>query len=390
MRKINTLNNWQQKTLQKYGPLLQYLMRFEKRFGVKILHPTPLSRPPCTPAIPLMWSELYYSLRNTQGKDGEYHRIGFGTVRQIRSAVSMYYTLDMQAAYPRQVLRDSAKRSLVFMKVSPCDEPITAFASAGLARRLGTEVTKSWALSHVHIAYIDKYLDKAYTAATSLSQQHQIACEGTVNLLAYLGWLRGGEVFRAAEDNLDITLPKDSPTRNLPPGIGAVEYRLKAATKTDQTVAADIVIAYETLSGLSLGKWVNRLQRFTPYNGTGLFSTAKKTTWDSRHFRLNYAIPILEIMRLAGEPTLQAFSDQVGNRLQDKITSIHSWRRGGRSHVSRPPWHNEPKPPGTRMANNTETYEHGRWKKKAGTEAMPRRYNQWDLSERVTVTLHCM
>jgi hypothetical protein len=42
------------------------------------------------------------------------------------------------------------------------------------------------------------------------------------------------------------------------------------------------------------------------------------------------------------------------------------------------------------MANDIEIYEHGRWKKKAGTEAMPRRYNQWDLSERVTVTLHCM
>jgi hypothetical protein len=233
-------------------------------------------------------------------------------------------------------------------------------------------------------------LDKAYRAAPSLSQQHELACAGTINLLAYLGWLRGGEVFGASEDDLSITRPAEGPTRNLPPGIGAVEYRLKASTKTDKTIAADVVIAYETLSGLQLGKWLARLQRFTPHNGLALFSTAQKPKWNSRHFRLNYAIPILEVMRLTGEPTLRAFSDKPGFRLVDKITSLHSWRRGGRSRVSRPPRHNEPNPPGTRMANDTEIYEHGRWKKKAGTEAMPRRYNQWDLSERITVTLHCM
>jgi hypothetical protein len=48
-------------------------------------------------------------------------------------------------------------------------------------------------------------------------------------------------------------MPEDGPTWNLPPGIGAVEYWLQAATKTNQTIATDIVIAYETLSGLSLG-----------------------------------------------------------------------------------------------------------------------------------------
>jgi hypothetical protein len=51
-----------------------------------------------------------------------------------------------------------------------------------------------------------------------------------------------------------VVFPTDGPSRNLPPGIGAVEYRLKPASKEDQTVAANIVIAFATLSGLSLGK----------------------------------------------------------------------------------------------------------------------------------------
>jgi hypothetical protein len=281
-----------------------------------------------------MWSELYYSLRNTKGKDGTSHRIGLAMVRQIQSAAGMFYTLDMQAAYPQQVIRNSNRRSMVYPRVSPCDKPIMTFATEGLARRLGTEVSKSWALSHVHIAYLDDYLNTAFEQATSLDQQHELACAGTVNLLAYLGWLRGGEVFGSTAEDLNVVLPADGPSRNLPPGIGAVEYRLKPATKTDQTVAADVVIAFATLSGLSLGKWVTRLLKFTSFNGTNLFSTATKPQWDSRYFRLNFAIPILEMMRLGGEPTLRAFSDQIGNRLQDKITSLHSWRRRGRSRVS--------------------------------------------------------
>jgi hypothetical protein len=40
-------------------------------------------------------------------------RIGYGTVRQIRSAAGMFYTLDMQAAYPQQIIRDSARQNLV-------------------------------------------------------------------------------------------------------------------------------------------------------------------------------------------------------------------------------------------------------------------------------------
>jgi hypothetical protein len=72
-----------------------------------------------------------------------------------------------------------------------------------------------------------------------LSQQHELACAGTVILLVYLGWLRGGEVFQAAKDGLGVTMPEDGPKWNLPPGIGAVEYPLKAATMTDRTIAAD-------------------------------------------------------------------------------------------------------------------------------------------------------
>jgi hypothetical protein len=69
-----------------------------------------------------------------------------------------------------------------------------------------------------------------------------------------IGWLGGGEVFGSAEEDLKVVLPADGPSRNLPPGIGAVEYWLKPETKSDQTAAADIVIAFEkTLLGPRFG-----------------------------------------------------------------------------------------------------------------------------------------
>ena len=70
--------------------------------------------------------------------------------------------------------------------------------------------------------------------------------------------------------------------------------------------------------------------------------------------------------------------------------SLHSWRRAGRSRVSRPPRHNEPNPPGTRVATKIEVYEHGRWRCKGSSEDMPAHYNHWDLPDRLAISLLCM
>jgi hypothetical protein len=97
-------------------------------------------------------------------------------------------------------------------------------------------------------------------------------------------------------------------------------------------------------------------------------------------------------MKAQGEPSLQMFSDTPGRRIRDLIYSIHSWRRSGRSRVSRSARHNEPSPVGTRQATPPEIYEHGRWEatKDNRTEDMPARYNQWELVDRVAITLCCM
>jgi hypothetical protein len=114
-----------------------------------------------------------------------------------------------------------------------------------MARRLGTFAKKSWALSPNHIHVIDKGLRKQYSVAERSGDRaamHELACAGSVNLLAYLGWERSSDIFMTSPEAINITHPREGPTHNLPPGVGAVEHTLLAETKSEPTLVADIVI----------------------------------------------------------------------------------------------------------------------------------------------------
>jgi hypothetical protein len=391
VRQVDYMGWWSLSTLKKYGPYLRYLRRFEQRFRVAVLKSPLLIRPPVSPACTLNWAQQLYALRMTRGRDGEFNRIRFTTVHQIRSAASWFYTQEMNMRLPGQVMRDRFRPGMIMPCVSPTDESTTTLTASGMARRLGTEVKKSWALAYVHIAYFDKHLNSMFEEALDDETWHELTCAGTINFLAYLEWLRSQETFAAERDSVTLITPIDGPTRGLNPNIGAIELRLLTSTKSDRTETADSIIAWTTLSGLELGQWMSRLLAFPSAIPNRLFSTTATPIWTSNHFRTNFAYPILETtQRMSGEPTLKAFSGQPGHRIMDKVYFMHSWRRAGCSQVSRGPRHNEPNPKGTRMATQTEVYDHGRWQVTASSENMPRRYNQWDLMDRICITFFYM
>ena len=390
VRMIDCANAWANDTLKVYGSALRWVEKFQEQYKAPILPLYKIHQPPISRAIPLAWAELAYSLRKVQNKQGQLLQVKYGTVARLRSAVGWYHAYAMVQAYPERLIRDKNHRQLVIESVSPSDEAMTSLFHAGLGRRIGTDVTPCWALSHVHISYIDNHLNQLYVKATSSIQKHDLACAGTINLKAYLGWLRSREVFGVDPSDVNLILPQKGPTRGLPMNIGAVELRLLEATKSDQSQTADIIIAFTTLSGLSLGKWLLRLQQFKPPLPHKLFSTPTCKEWSSAYFRNHYVYPILEMQRRAGEPTLQCFSDIPGHRIQDKINSMHAWRRGGRTKVSRFPKENEPKPPGYRKATKDEIHNHGRWAYPRNQEEIAHQYNQWDLQDRIAITLFCM
>ena len=375
MRQIDTMHKWASGTVAKYSGMIKRVGRFEDRFGVKCLVPSPVPHPSLSPAIALCWAQLEYSLAPVK----------YNTSRNVRSAAAFYYLWDTMMAMPQRATRDRNLQSIIADYVPPTQEIGFTLQQGGMARRMGKGVDSSWALQLKHIQYIDRALNIAYEGATDDDQRHELATAGTVNMNLWFGMLRGGENFGLKKEDVTVVRPEDGPLYGLDDGIGFIEARLLEETKSSPHKAADIVISYYSCSGLSPGKWYERLLQHEPEDGVHLFSTPANSRWKSRHFLENYAWPLLESMRISGESSLKSFSDEEGNRIRDRVWSCHSWRRGYESYVCKK------RPENIRAATGDEQYEHARWRKKRNqvTEDIHVHYTEMDLESRLAITLLC-
>ena len=385
MRMVDQANYLAASTLTTYKYHIKLLLKFQQWSHVNVLRLTCPPQPPVAQTIILQWAHLRHTIH--QRRDGQIG-IKFQSARTIRSAANYYHALALQSAHPDNIVKVDG---------GVCYAPVTPPTSTqsytmcvkGMLRRMGDEATPSWALAFVHIRYLDWALNNAYEQATDAPHRHELACAGAANLIGYLGWLRSTETFCLTYDDITVTVPHAGPTRGMPMGLGALEFRLLPETKSSPGATADVVVSWHTGSGLCLGKWITRLLAYELHTpNQPIFSTMLQPMWSSNYFRHRFAYPLLEQQRLSGEPTLQCFSNDPGRRLQDAVFSFNSWRRAGRSRVSRGPRCTEPKFSGQRTATKIEIHEHGRWRLKG--EDMPARYNQWDLQDRVILTLLCM
>ena len=167
-----------------------------------------------------------------------------------------------------------------------------------------------------------------------------------------------------------------------------VDLTLLPATKASRTKTTDLAIAYTCASGLSLGKWFVRARttrRPTVPRTAPIFRTHDGCVWTSHYFRHTFLYPHLHRLRLAGDPALRPYDgSSPDNTIEAKFWSLHSYRRGGRTSVSR-------RHPGTvRKATPDEVNEHGRWAKKRESLDMPTLYAEWTLVQRLAITQLCM
>ena len=277
MRMIDCRNSWQHSTLAKYGTYLRFMERFGRYHSLTVLRPTNLLRPPNDASISIHWAQLGYSLRRNQAGEP----VKYGTIRQLRSAANLFYMVDAMLARPDQAMKVKSRLQF-FPHVLPPDAAMLTCATKGMERRLGNTSIPSWALSYVHIKWIDDKLEEGWrSSALDEDRRHDFTIAGVANLLAYLGWLRGGEIFEATDDDMVLTPPVAGTTRGLPPNVGAIEFSLLPETKSDPAKVADVVVAYETLSGLHLGRWVERLATHHPVIPGKLFSSHRFPTWKS-------------------------------------------------------------------------------------------------------------
>jgi hypothetical protein len=130
----------------------------------------------------------------------------------------------------------------------------TIFAT-GMGARLGTDSTPSLALLDRHIRGFDQVLDRRYRACATAADHCELARVGLANLLLYLGWLRFSETFTAPWAGFDVVDPCDAATVDLPEKVGQFRLSLCAETKSARDHTADVVMAFQTLSGYYLGHW---------------------------------------------------------------------------------------------------------------------------------------
>ena len=321
MRQIDLAHHWAVSTHATYAPYVQRLLRFGSDFGIPVLSPTPLERPPSSEALGIMWAMEHYAIQPK--KNDKTSTVVFNTTRHVRSAASSFYKLDMQAAFPERALLDTSGRVLVTNQCSPTDELSFTLFNSGMKARLGTESNPSEALRAQHVLALDAELEARFQAAPTDALRIEICRAAAANLLAWLAWFRSQELFGLSWSSLTITLPDDAATMDLPPNTGVIQLRLSEETKSDRSRTADVIVAFLTSSGLSPGLWLTRLRALLRLPAQDedssselIFQHPSGKQWDSAYFRQTYLWPSLQAQRLAGDPFLREFDGSNKNLFQ--------------------------------------------------------------------------
>ena len=388
MRLLDLAHSWSVGTHQSYQTKRRHILKFEDSYRVCIMRRAPLARPPFSPDIPLMWCQEGFSLKQASDRRARDAAIGasYGTIRQLRSAVSQFYTWEMLVSDPAAAYVDGQRRLLQ----APCritDSVGFTMHSKGLAARVGTHTRPSVPLLDRHVRLLDISLNQRFMAARTDPERRRCALAGLANLILWLGWLRATETFSLTWSDLEVVIPADGPSRDLPPNCGMLLLTLLPETKSSRSASADVVISYQTLSGLHPGKWFHRAHRLRPSSSPSdpIFSDADGKQWTSYHFRSVYLYPALLEQRGAGDAFLLAFNGTPGNTIYDKFWSLQAYRRGGRSHVSKGGIFGNRR---VRKASADQIYMHARWTRRRQSEPIDRMYQEWTLSDRLKLTLY--
>ena len=392
MRLLDMAHSWAEGTHSLYQSKIRFLHRFAHAFGVRVLSRAPLAQPPVGDEIPLMWAQLSYSLQPGRRRTPEGTRmtLSYGTIRQLRSAASQHMAWDMMVRYPGHVYVDQGKR-VINQACRPTDSLGATMFAAGLKARLGDESRPSVALLDRHVRWLDVDLDQRYRVARSDEVRCELAKAGLANLSFWLGWLRSRETFDMQWYRVALIEAADGPSVDLPRGIGVTQFFMGPETKSNRSRTADVIMASKTVSGYHISRWVQRV-RLSSGGGSDwsddrslVFSHPDGTAWTSAYFRFRYLYPALEAQRET-DPLLRAFDGTPGNSIREKIWSLHCYRRGARSHVSR----GGKKLARHRRATEAQVYEHGRWRRQRSGEKIDVMCREWLTRDRIKITLYSM
>ena len=375
MRMIDTASSLAPPSRYSNSLSLRHVSDFRKMHGIPSSTSRPLLRPPTSSATSVMWAMEQRVLQPSTKRN---QTITFNAARQLRSGTSTWDRWENAMRFPESTTVEV-----------PTDSVLTSYCIKGMKRRLGTKSTPSMALRQHHVLFNQERRGERYHHPTiTLLHRYEQAGANVAELFAWLGWLRGGEIFLTDWSDVEYAPPSpDGGRYGLPPRAGAILLSLTPETKCNANVTADVVMAWATSGGFRLGYWLTQLADIALALGwhTGpIFRTAKGRRWTSRHFRTEHCWPLLEEQRGLGDAMLQMCDDTPGNTIPDKFWSMHMYRRGANSHVKRH------RPGCVRAATTDEINEHGRWRaRNTGSEGVATHYTDLPVEDRLYITLFC-
>jgi hypothetical protein len=386
-RFVDLTNHWARGTLKTYQSKYTVIQEFSTDLAVPMLQPTVLARPPHGEAIKLMWAQERYSLFPSEWRRRDSllaESIKFGSIRGVRSAASHFWLWDLLLTHPEKLTLGFKDRPTIVEGCSPTDEISYTYFTDGMRRRLGDNPKPSAVLLLDHILWINRYYTRLYAAAPKDDIRIELCRAAITHATSYLGWLRACETFGLCWKDVTRIEPPDGPSVGLPCGIGVILAKLLAQTKSNQVATADVVMAFMSASGISLGQWLNRLEALLPdceYRPDAFIMAHRDgRPWTSHYYRYTHFYPVLSLMRSLGDVYLQKYDETKGRELIKAFHSFGTMRRSARSIASKK------RPQTIRAGNSAEVIEHGRWRINRSSLDMPTAYLEWPIADRLCIT----
>jgi hypothetical protein len=125
MRLIDMAHAWASSTLQGSERFIGRLSNFGQKYGIELSPKAPITQPPRSAVIPLLWVVLEYTLQ-TFRKTGE--GIKYNTARSLQLAASAYHLWEKMLQFPGHVYRDRDNNVIGASHLSPTDSVIANLA----------------------------------------------------------------------------------------------------------------------------------------------------------------------------------------------------------------------------------------------------------------------
>jgi hypothetical protein len=175
-------------------------------------------------------------------------------------------------------------------------------------------------------------------AVSATNNDKQVVCKAAlVNLFGWCGWLRGSELFGLCYHNISVLLPANSAKHGLLPNLGVLLLRLATITKSLPLHTADVIIAYQTVSGLQPGLWWQCLCHLHSLDISSLlhfiFAHSNGAPCTLQHFCSTYLLSLLNMQCNTGNPILSQYMPDSDTLIEKTFWGFHSYCCGGQLFV---------------------------------------------------------